>query len=382
MKRSVARLGALMAVVAAAFAITLAPGSPAAASVPTLPAPNSHGITTTGWAEVTANQPTDQPRLFDLTLTTGQIYRPGVNPTEGTVPIHVRILLPANYSTDTSHPYDTLYLLHGGAGTYVDWADSGDVKNTVANSAFHGIVVMPDAGLAGWYTDWYGQTDGRFSPGWETFHINQLLPWIDANFNTKANRAGRAIAGVSMGGWGALHYAAAHSNLFSKLGVFSGGTDITQAGAQQIVSDSMWQAGASTSFTGNWWDGTTRVNLYNGPFIETDQAKQMAYRLQTVFGPAGGWSALNPVDIALTGAYDGYSGKLAMYAGGNPSGETGIGEVNNTLHARLKTRGVTHRYCAGSGDHTWQYFKEDLKDFLAYAYGTPITCVNGYTLQP
>jgi hypothetical protein len=43
---------------------------------------------------------------------------------------------------------------------------------------------------------------------------------------------------------------------------------------------------------------------------------------------------------------------------------------------------VTHRYCTGSGDHTWQYFKEDLKDFLAYAYGTPITCVNNYTLQP
>ena len=375
------RVAALMAVGAAATLTgVLTGGPPVGADVPSLPAPSSHGISTTAFTEVTANQPTNQARLFDATVTTSAIYRPGTGATTGTFPIKVRILLPANYSTDPAKAYDVLYLLHGGSDSYVDWSTDGAVKDIVSGSPFKGIVVMPEAGMSGWYTDWYGETDGHFSPQWETFHNDQLVPWIDANFNTKANRAGRALAGVSMGGWGALHYAAEHSDLYGKLGLFSAGTDITEPGAQKIIADSMWEAGAAT--TANFFDGKTRVNLYNNGWYDWDQNHQFAYRLQTVLGPPSTWSSINPVDVASAGGYNSFDGRLAMYAGGNPSGETGIGQVNNDLHNRLNARGVTHRYCTGTGDHDWQWFREDFRDFLNVAYGTAGACPNGWTLRP
>lgn len=66
---------------------------------------------------------------------------------------------------------------------------------------------MPEGGRVGWYADWYGETDGHFSPQWETFHVRQLIPWIDANFDTKATREGRALVGLSMGGLGTVRAA-------------------------------------------------------------------------------------------------------------------------------------------------------------------------------
>ena len=99
-------------------------------------------------------------------------------------------------------------------------------RHSVAGTlpGFDGIVVMPAGGRAGWYSDWPGRTDGNFAPLWETFHVHQLVPWVDANFNTSGTRSGRAVAGLSMGGYGALRYAGRHPHLFSAVGAFSAGT--------------------------------------------------------------------------------------------------------------------------------------------------------------
>jgi len=164
----------------------------AAACAPRLPAPSSHGITLKNWDEVDTDVPASQPRLLDATMETAAIYQPGAAPTIDpvTIPVKVRILLPANYSANGA-AYPVLYLLHGGGEGYTSWSDGADIVDIVANSAFDGIVVMPEGGRSGWYTDWHGETDGQFKPQWETFHIEQLVPWIDANFNTVGDRSGR-----------------------------------------------------------------------------------------------------------------------------------------------------------------------------------------------
>lgn len=59
-----------------------------------------------------------------------------------------------------------------------------------------------------------------YSP--ETFHIAQLLPWIDANFRTYAEYDGRAVSGFSMGGFGALKYAAKYYGHFASVSAHSG----------------------------------------------------------------------------------------------------------------------------------------------------------------
>ena len=372
-RRRRALVGLLATVAAAASIVVLAPASPAGAAPPPLPAPNSNGITLTGWVQVTAGEPTTVARLLDATVTTGSIFRPGVSPSINptTIPVKVRILLPADYTTDPSHPYPVLYLLHGGAGQWSDWSGSdGDVKNIVAGSPFDGIVVMPEGGRAGWYSNWRGQTDGRFSPQWEDFHVRQLVPWIDANFNTIADRSGRGIAGVSMGGLGTLMYSARFTGTFSRVGSLSAGTDLTEPGAQQIVADSLWQAGASIGNTG-LLDGNYRVT---GSTLD---------RLRTVFGPEGAngrWDTQNPYQMA--GNYNAYDTRFGLYSGQNAlpwEGEGNIGRWNTRFHQALNANGVVHRYCTGTGSHAWSYWRQDLADFLDYAYGTtPSSCPNGW----
>ena len=84
---------------------------------------------------------------------------------------------------------------------------------------------MPDGGSWGFYSDWYG-TDPAYdpaqAPAWTEYHVSELIPWIDANLPTIAEREGRAVAGLSMGGYGAMSYASRFPDLFRAAGSFSG----------------------------------------------------------------------------------------------------------------------------------------------------------------
>jgi len=134
-------------------------------------------------------------------------------------PEGMRILLPAGYDPEGSITYPVLYLLHGGLGGYRDWTDAGGIEATTADTDL--IVVMPSGGTGGWYRDWHDFGRGR-APRWETFHTSQLIGWVDDRLASRAHRSGRAIAGQSMGGFGALGYAARHPDLFCAAVSFSG----------------------------------------------------------------------------------------------------------------------------------------------------------------
>ena len=150
----------------------------------------------------------NDPRLWYYRFQTGAIgWNPGVN-----------VLLPDGYRT-SGLTYPVLYLFHGG-GTDQDFRtfDFLGIRNLTAGKPI--IVVMPDGGHAGWYSNPVTSFVGPRN--WETFHIAQLLPWIDANFRTYAEYDGRAVAGFSMGGFGALKYAAKYYGHFASVSSHSG----------------------------------------------------------------------------------------------------------------------------------------------------------------
>jgi hypothetical protein len=104
---------------------------------------------------------------------------------------------------------------------------------------------MPDAGYnsdgGSWFTNWVDQHTALGRADWETFHINQLIPWIDANLRTIADRSARAVAGLSQGGFGSFSYAARHPDLFVSAASFSGAPDIAsnvvaKVGAEAIIA--------------------------------------------------------------------------------------------------------------------------------------------------
>ena len=131
------------------------------------------------------------------------------------------VYLPPGYDANAATRYPVVYLLHGGGGDQADWVTFGDVRGILDrayadNHAHSVIAVMPD-GRSG---QWFDYQDRSFLN--ETYLLRHLVPAVDARFRTIADRRGRALAGLSHGGYGALHLAAKAPDLFSVAGSMSG----------------------------------------------------------------------------------------------------------------------------------------------------------------
>ena len=105
----------------------------------------------------------------------------------------VRLLLPPAYAERPDARWPSVYLLHGCCDDYHSWTRSTDIEELSATSDV--LVVMPDGGRTGFYSDWL---DG---PGWETFHTVELPALLADRYRADERRS---VAGVSMGGLGAL----------------------------------------------------------------------------------------------------------------------------------------------------------------------------------
>ncbi|MFF0746950.1 alpha/beta hydrolase [Streptomyces sp. NPDC004111] len=159
------------------------------------------------------------PTDFTLTVTTKQLA--GQH--------KIRILLPADYAAAPDRRWPVTYFLHGAAG---------NVNDVVAAPALRSnsmITVVPDGGLKGWYADWLMQNTAVGAAKWETFHLSQVVPFIDANLRTRTDRAHRAVVGLSMGGFGSLHYAQARPDLFGHMATLSGAIDFGLAEMRGVV---------------------------------------------------------------------------------------------------------------------------------------------------
>jgi S-formylglutathione hydrolase FrmB/phage tail protein X len=193
----------------------------------------------------------NDPRLWYYRFQTDAIgWNPGVN-----------VLLPDNYRT-SGRTYPVLYLFHGG-GTDADFRqfDFLGIRNLTAGKPI--IVVMPDGGHAGWYSNPVGSFVGPRN--WETFHIAQLVPWIEANFRTYAEYDGRAVSGFSMGGFGALKYAAKYYGHFASVSSHSGPASLRRDGGLVVhwanLTSAVLDLGGATVY-GVPWD-EARVSADN-----------------------------------------------------------------------------------------------------------------------
>ena len=121
---------------------------------------------------------------------------------------------------NTQERYPVVYLLNGYGGDYGQWPiTTPQLKKTADDLKI--IFVCPDGGIGSWYFDSPIDSSIRY----ESYITKELVPYIDANFSTKANPKSRAITGLSMGGHGALYLAIRHSDVFGAAGSTSGGVD-------------------------------------------------------------------------------------------------------------------------------------------------------------
>ncbi|MEU8362562.1 alpha/beta hydrolase family protein [Nonomuraea sp. NPDC048882] len=129
----------------------------------------------------------------------------------------VRLLTPDGWQRRGPRDrWPVLYLLHGLGDSHRTWTRDSDVERLAALRDV--LVVMPDAGFAGYYTDWWNK--GSYGPpGWETFHLTELRRILERRYGAGERRA---VAGLSMGGYGALAYAARHPGMFRAVASYSG----------------------------------------------------------------------------------------------------------------------------------------------------------------
>jgi len=109
------------------------------------------------------------------------------------------VILPTDYDTSKSTRYPVLYLLHGLTGHYNDWIARTNIADYAAD--YRIIVVMPE-GNDGWYIDSAIASTDKY----ETYIIQELIPDVQQRYRTIEARYARAIAGLSMGGYGAIKF--------------------------------------------------------------------------------------------------------------------------------------------------------------------------------
>lgn len=214
------------------------------------------------------------PRLKYYRFDTAAIgWDPGIN-----------VLLPSNF--DPGARYPVLYLLHGGAEDFRVFDYWGIRERTVDKPI---IIVMPDGGYAGWYSN--PVTSNVGPRNWETFHLDQLVPWIDDNFRTHAAGAGRAVAGFSMGGFGALKYAGKRPAMFASVSAHSGPASLRYSGGIVVHWANF------TSFAFELGGGTVYGVPWNEARVDADDPSRNVtkYRGKRIFLVAG--TSPDPVEL-------------------------------------------------------------------------------------
>ena len=183
-----------------------------------------------------------------------------------------RIILPASYETEKAKKYPVLYLLHGHTGNYNSWISYANLPIELATQ-YNCIIILPDAGNS-WYVNWTGQTDGKPNQ-WHDMMIKDLIPHVDSSFRTIKTKSGRAIGGLSMGGFGALSIGLSNVDLFSFVFSSAGAIDFCKYIREEFVRDTvdwnspiLWSEDKKTidvpGFS-NWKERTPKGLVFNKP---------------------------------------------------------------------------------------------------------------------
>jgi len=150
----------------------------------------------------------------------------------------VHVYTPPNYER-TSSRLPVLYLLHGGDGEDSAWTAFGRahviLDNLIADKVVPPmIVVMPNGYAYGWDS---GVAADKQQADFQKDLIDDLIPFVQANYRASSDRKDRALAGLSRGGGQTLSIGLRHLNLFSRLGVFSAGSNNPQDAFKDVAAN-------------------------------------------------------------------------------------------------------------------------------------------------
>jgi len=231
------------------------------------------------------------------------------------------IVLPSVY-TKSANQFPVLYLLHGGYGHFDDWIRKTPDSTLLQrlSDQYNLIIVMPEGEIFSYYLNSEVNTGSQF----ETYITKEVIEKIDADYRTIKDKKGRAITGLSMGGYGALYLSARHPDLFCAAGSMSGALNPDMQ---------LWK-------------------------LPEEARKAIKGEFEKILGPIENYpqryadaSVINMADKIKTN-------KLAIIF--DDGVDDFLIEANRELHRRLVFNGTPHDYSERPGSHTWDYWQNSL----------------------
>jgi putative tributyrin esterase len=241
---------------------------------------------------------------------------------DATLPYNV--ILPTDYDTSRTTRYPVLYLLHGLTGHYNDWVQRTNVEDYATD--YRMIVVMPE-GNDSWYTDSATVSTARY----ESYILNELVPDVEQRYRTIEARYGRSIAGLSMGGYGAI-----------KFGV--------KSPAKFVFAASM-----SGAF------GVTRFTEKEVPELWKESLK--------LFGPLGSETRLSNDVFEIIGKLTParINSLPYFYFDCGTEDSALIFPYNRELAGLMIEKKIPHEFREMPGDHSWAYWDRQVREVLKLA---------------
>ena len=236
-----------------------------------------------------------------------------------------RIVLPVDYESAQAKRYPVIYLLHGLSGHYDNWTSKTSLETYTAN---RGVIIVTPEGDDGWYTDSTAVPNHYY----ESYIIKELIPEIDKKFRTIADRDHRAIAGLSMGGYGALKFGMKYPDMFVLAGSFSGAIGLASVTEKEVPG-------------------------------------AIGKSIDTIFGPAGTdvRKSNDPFAIIRTATPEKIKSLPFLYL--DCGTEDFLFQNNRDFVALLLEKRVRHEYRQLPGVHDWKYWDNQVKQFLEVADG-------------
>jgi S-formylglutathione hydrolase FrmB len=214
-----------------------------------------------------------------------------------------RVYVPAALPAGRKFP--VVYLLHGGGADFRSWSNDSNV----AQYAQSGLILVMPEGDESYYLNQVGTPRNRF----EDYITIDLLADVEHRFPAKTDRAGRAIVGISMGGFAAVHYALERPDLFAFVGALSPSIEATHRHL-------------SPRRIGQWW------------------------KFRNIFGPAGSKerSDRDPFQLALK-----VDPRQTPYLYLTAGDQEPLLEPNRRFAALLQRHGFAYEFHTKPGGHDW-----------------------------
>ena len=255
----------------------------------------------------------------------GELFADSVKSTALGRDLKFTIYLPDGYK-DATQKFPVVYLLHGAGGDEVEWARKGGAVETFDGLIKRGLIrptiaVMPTAGSSTWWADGAAEKV-------ETALMTELLPYVEGKYKASTERKGRAVTGLSMGGYGALNLSLRFPTKFCAAGIIS-------------------------------------PAIYDPLPPEASASRKAAQFVRDGKFDPDTWKALNyPAHLDK---YAAGTARVPMWIVSGDHDYLGIALMSAQLHSRMmKIQPKQAELRIIDGDHEWMVFRDALPDALLY----------------